>query len=120
MPMDGTPAPYGVNQVKHGGPVNSDFSQLHPLARLPESQDPDGSQGRGESPVVGGLPQWTWWSSGTGQVHPASPGQVPRWKWSSPVDLVGPQPREKVTEPPYGTPSPYEIFHLKACISHLL
>ena len=44
--MDGTPALYGVNQVGHGGPVNSDFSQLHPLARLPESQDPDGSQGR--------------------------------------------------------------------------
>ena len=36
--MDGTPALYGVNQVGHGGPVNSDFSQLHPLARLPESQ----------------------------------------------------------------------------------
>ena len=36
-PPDGTPAPYGVNQVGHGGPVNSDFSQLHPLARLPES-----------------------------------------------------------------------------------
>ena len=44
--MDGTPALYGVNQVGHGGPVNSDFSQLHPLARLPESQDPVGSQGR--------------------------------------------------------------------------
>ena len=28
MPMDGTPAPYGVNQVVTGGPVNSDFSQL--------------------------------------------------------------------------------------------
>ena len=72
--MDGTPAPYGVNQVVTGGPVNSDFSQL-------------------ESPVVGGLPQWTWWSSGTGQVHPASPGQVPRRRWSFPLDLVGPEPR---------------------------
>ena len=34
---DGPPALYGVNQVVNGGPVNSDFSQLHPLARLPES-----------------------------------------------------------------------------------
>ena len=45
--MDGTPALYGVNQVGHGGPVNSDFSQLHPLACLPESQDPVGSPSNG-------------------------------------------------------------------------
>ena len=43
VPPDGTPSPNGVNQVGHGGPVNSDFSQLVPLARLPESQDPVGS-----------------------------------------------------------------------------
>ena len=46
VPPDGTPAPNGVKQVGHGGPVNSDFSQLVPLARLPESQDPVGSRGR--------------------------------------------------------------------------
>ena len=44
---DRTPAPNGVNEVGHGGPVNSDFSQVVPLARFPESQDPVGSPSDG-------------------------------------------------------------------------
>ena len=84
--MDGTPAPYGVNQVGHGGPVNSDFSQVHPLARLPESQDPVGSQGRvpgrGRSSPVDlvvlrhgtGPPSLPWTSSQAEVVLPFGPG----------------------------------------------
>ena len=89
MPPDRPPAPYGVNQVGHGGPVNSDFSQLVPLARLPESQDPVGSRGRvpgrrRSSPVdlvvLGhgtGPPSLPWTRSQVGVVLPCGPGGSP-------------------------------------------